>query len=71
MGDQRVVKWLPGWTEQDFMAAVVTAGGLAPGTVVELDYAHDGDCPRLAGGACRCAPDVTATIRPARSPRAA
>ena len=66
---ERVVKWLPGWTEQDFTSAVVKAGGLERGALVIFDYGHDDWCPKLLGGACRCDPDLTATIRPA--PRAA
>jgi hypothetical protein len=69
MSDVRVVKWAKGWTEGEFMAAVVRAGGLERGSVVELEYAHDEDCPKPTGGICRCDPDVVATIRPA--PRAA
>lgn len=66
MGDARVVKWEKGWTEQDFMSAVVKAGGLERGALLLLDYGHDDRCPKLVGGICRCDPDVVATIQPAR-----
>ena len=67
MGDLVVVKWRSGWTDSEFMAAVMAAGGLERGSVVVLEYAHDATCPRVClGGACRCDPDVTATIRPAQ-----
>jgi hypothetical protein len=65
MGETRVVKWLAGWTEQDFATALVKAGGLERGALVLLDYGHDDWCPKLDGGACRCDPDVVATVRPA------
>lgn len=62
MSDARVVKWEPGWTEGRFMAAVEAAGGMEPGSAVELAYRHEGGCPKPSGGACRCAPDVVAAI---------
>jgi len=65
MGETRVVKWEPGWTEGRFMAAVEAAGGLERGALVVLEYGHDDGCPKLSGGTCRCDPDVMATIRPA------
>jgi hypothetical protein len=60
----RVVKWERGWGRSEFLAAVVEAGGLAPGAVVDMEYRHDNGCPKLAGAACRCDPEVTATITP-------
>ena len=65
MTGTRVVMWARGWKRGDFLAAVLAAGGLAPGSVVALEYRHDSGCPKLAGGACRCDPEVTATIQPA------
>jgi hypothetical protein len=62
MGAERVVKWAAGMTEGEFLSAVVRAGGLEPGSVVELDYLHAGGCPKPEGGICRCSPDVVATI---------
>lgn len=65
MGDVKVVRWEPGWKQGDFLGAVLKAGGLAPGAVVELAYRHEDGCPKPSGGACRCDPEVTATIVPA------
>ncbi len=65
MTGARVVKWARGWNERDFAAAVWAAGGLAPGSVVLIDVAHDAECPKLAGGGCRCDPEVSASISPA------
>lgn len=61
---ERVVKWEKGWTERDFMSAVMKAGGLGRGAVLLLDYGHDDWCPKLVGGICRCDPEMVATIRP-------
>lgn len=36
-----------------------------PGTVSVLRVAHDGDCPRLHGGLCRCQPDIELRWEPA------
>lgn len=65
MTTQRVVKWRPGWNERDFFGAVLAAGGLAPESVTLLEIAHDAGCPKVAGGACKCNPEVTAAIHPA------
>ena len=65
-GETRVVKWKKGQVEEQFISAVVEAGGLEPGAVVLLDYAHDNGCPRVEGGTCWCHPDVVATILPAQ-----
>ena len=59
---ERVVKWKKGWTPGQFLAAVEAAGGLARGAVTSVEYQHDSDCPKLGGRACRCDPDVVATI---------
>ena len=60
--ETRVVKWGKEMAGGDFLAAVLRAGGLSPGAVVTVEYLHDEDCPRLAGRACRCDPEVVATI---------
>lgn len=65
VGEVKVVGWRAGWKQGDFVAAVLKAGGFAPGVAVQLDYQHEPDCPRLGGGPCRCDPQVTATIHPA------
>jgi hypothetical protein len=41
---------------------------IAPG-VYQLNVAHDKDCPKLAGGECRCQPDIwfTKFINPNRN----
>ena len=59
---ERVVKWKQGWTEGEFLAAVVRAGGLESGSVVAMDYLHDAECPKPTGGVCRCDAAVQATI---------
>ena len=61
-GGVKVVEWRQGWTPGAFESAVAEAGGHEPGAVVELTYLHDGDCPKLEGGACRCEPDVVAAV---------
>lgn len=58
----RIVKWRPGASYVGFMQEVKEAGGLAPGTINLLNYAHDDRCPRLRGGDCRCDPEVSMTI---------
>lgn len=60
--EARSVKWEKGWTESEFIAAVVKAGGLERGSVVELAYVHGDGCPKPEGGPCRCDPEVSATI---------
>ncbi len=62
MGDAKIVRWRDGWTRGEFVAAVVKAGGFAPGAVMDVQYRHDPGCPKLVGGPCRCDPEVTATI---------
>ena len=63
---KRTVKWNKGMTNADFIRAVVSAGGLTPGKVTHLVYAHDVDCPKgdaMGGrGECNCDPDVSATV---------
>jgi hypothetical protein len=36
-------------------------GLIQPGTVADLQIAHDDDCPALRGSACACVPDLTVT----------
>ena len=65
MGGTRVVRWEAGWSQSEFLAAVMKARGLAPGAVVNLAYRHKDGCPKPDGGPCRCDPEVSASIQAA------
>lgn len=36
---------------------------LRPGTVHYVEVRHDGDCPKLRGGLCRCQPELELVTR--------
>jgi hypothetical protein len=52
------------------IGALMAAGLLRPGKVTQLDVRHDGACPKLRGGKCRCDPAVYLDGRPVEVPTA-
>lgn len=46
------------------MAIEAGAIPLIPGAVAHLDVKHDGWCPKLRGGLCRCQPDLEVRWEP-------
>lgn len=62
----RRLKFPSSTTDEEMTAAIAEAGGLAPGSIIEVEVAHDEGCPKLLGLGCRCQPEHRVTIRQAK-----
>ncbi len=68
MSGVTLLKVPAGATDQELHAIVEAAGGFERGAVVEVRVAHDPDCPKPSGGACRCEPELRIAVKKRQAP---
>ncbi len=64
----RLVKVPAGATDSALHDLIAEAGGFEPGAFVQVDVAHDADCPKLCGGCCHCEPELRIAVQTRQAP---
>ena len=57
-----VVKWQSGWSNVEFLSALIAGGLNDPDNIVVMHVRHDLDCAVSRGEECGCDPDVSAYL---------